>query len=164
MQYSFHDVLILLNPLDSVAVAKRALAPGDVITQLPAALAPLRNIEVSAAIPVAHKLALRDVPESAPVLKYGQTIGFAAQPIHPGQHVHSHNLYLKDYARDYAFGSDVRTLPAFPSDLPAHFEGFARADGRARHPQLPRRRLQRQLLCQRCPLRPRPLSHSRVQT
>jgi len=39
----------------------------------------------------------------APVKKYGQVIGFAKGDIAPGDHVHTHNLVVKDFARDYAF-------------------------------------------------------------
>jgi altronate hydrolase len=125
--YRFHDILILLNPIDTVAVAKRPLAPGDLITDLPGGLKPL---EVLAPIPVSHKLAIRAVGVSEPVLKYGQTIGFATSAIRAGDHVHSHNLHVQDYARDYAFGTDLRTLAPFPADLPSHFLGYARPDGR----------------------------------
>lgn len=130
-QIPFHEALILLNPLDTVAVAKRALGPGDVITPLPQALTPMDRIEVAQSIPVAHKLAIRPVAKDAVVLKYGQTIGFAQMDIAPGQHVHSHNLRLGDCSRDYAFGTDVRVLPPAPADLPATFMGYARPDGRA---------------------------------
>ncbi|MEI7766423.1 MAG: altronate dehydratase family protein [Phycisphaerae bacterium] len=129
-QYAFNDVLILLNPLDSVAGAKRVLHPGDVIVQVPAGAGVAGRVEVSAVIPVAHKLALRGIAADEAIIKYGQTIGFATTSILPGQHVHSHNVYLKDYARDYAYGSDVRQLPPPPTDGPQSFQGYARADGR----------------------------------
>ncbi len=126
-KYSFQEALILLNPLDSVAVAKKPLSAGDVIAGVPGGQAAL---EVRAAIPAAHKLAIKSVEEGQAVFKYGQTIGFAQIAIRPGDHVHLHNLFLKDYARDYAFGTDVRELAPFPTDLPADFPGYLRADGR----------------------------------
>jgi hypothetical protein len=39
-----------------------------------------------------HKVALRDIPAGAAVLKYGVRIGHATQPIQAGDWVHLHNL------------------------------------------------------------------------
>ena len=40
--------------------------------------------------------------------RYNQIIGFASRPIAPGEHVHTHNLAMGDFERDYAFGADVK--------------------------------------------------------
>ena len=42
------------------------------------------------------------------VRRYGQIIGFATQPIAPGEWVHTHNMAMGDFARDYAWGVDAR--------------------------------------------------------
>lgn len=42
-------------------------------------------------IPFGHKVALRDLAEGDPVLKYGVAIGVATRPIAAGDHVHVHN-------------------------------------------------------------------------
>jgi altronate hydrolase len=39
-----------------------------------------------------HKVAVERIPESAPVTKYGETIGLASRDIQPGDWVHTHNL------------------------------------------------------------------------
>lgn len=124
MRHNAAEVLIVLSPSDSVGVARRALAKGDVIVTND------WQIVLRDAIPQAHKLAIKAVADGAPVIKYGQTIGFASGMIAPGQHVHSHNLMLKDYARDYAFASAATPLPMVPAAEIPTFNGFLRADGR----------------------------------
>jgi altronate hydrolase len=50
----------------------------------------------------------RDIAPGEAVRRYGQVIGFASQPIRAGQHVHTRNLAMGDFARDYAFGQAAR--------------------------------------------------------
>ncbi|MBI3708684.1 MAG: UxaA family hydrolase, partial [Proteobacteria bacterium] len=63
-----------------------------------------------------------------PVRRYSQIIGFATIDIAPGEHVHTHNCEIRDFARDYAYGELAQ--PTRYVNQPATFEGFARADGR----------------------------------
>ena len=110
-----------LHPEDNVAVAIKTLPAGSeagdpgVVTEAP--------------IPAGHKVAQQRIDIDQPIRKYNQIIGFASQTILPGQHVHSHNVSLRDFERDYAFGKDVKTPEELPQ--PATFEGFLRPDGRA---------------------------------
>ncbi len=65
-----------------------------------------------------------------------------ASPSPPGDHVHSHNLgYVANDATAVAGG-----LAPVPTRATDSFEGYLRADGRVRHQELHRRRVQRQLL------------------
>ena len=48
------------------------------------------NVEVN--VENGHKYALTDIPKGAPVIKYGNPIGYATCDIRAGEHVHSHNL------------------------------------------------------------------------
>ena len=50
------------------------------------------------AIPLGHKLALKDFAVGDEVTKYGCVIGKVVQPIKAGQHVHVHNLKTKRWA------------------------------------------------------------------
>src|SRR5216684_2037149 len=75
-----------------------------------------------------HKVATRAIAVGEPIRRYGQIIGFATAPIAPGQHVHTQNCGMGDFAKDYAFGVDVTPTPNF--DLPATFDGIRRPDGR----------------------------------
>ena len=88
------------------------------------------GVEARARIPRGHKMAVRDIGENEPVVKYGQTIGFASTPIAAGDWVHEHNVYLREIERDYAYGTSARPTTFFPEDERARFMGFRRANGR----------------------------------
>jgi len=109
-----------LNPADDVVIACRELETGTNLLQ--------ENVVCRERIPAGHKVATRAVAPGEPVRRYAQVIGFATQPIAPGQHVHVHNLEVRDFARDYAFGEAYH--PTEFVDQPATFQGIVRADGR----------------------------------
>ena len=114
--------LILLNTRDNVAVARTALPRGRVIR--------VHALTCTSDIPAGHKVALSPIAKDDPVYKYGALIGYAAQGIQKGDHVHSHNLYMKDVSREYSVGTDmVDTHFTDPSDRPT-FEGYVRENGR----------------------------------
>jgi (2R)-sulfolactate sulfo-lyase subunit alpha len=76
---------------DDVAVAVRDVAPGA------ASAAYLESgdrfdITVATAIPLGHKIALRDLAASENVLEYGVLIGLTRVPVTAGELVHTHNL------------------------------------------------------------------------
>jgi len=48
--------------------------------------------EITGGIPFGHKVALRDIPAGAAVVKYGVVIGRASSDIPAGTHVHVHNV------------------------------------------------------------------------
>ena len=52
----------------------------------------LRSLE---AIPLGHKVALKDIKTGDTVLKYGHDIGRAVADVPKGGHVHIHNLKTK---------------------------------------------------------------------
>ncbi|MEI6667206.1 MAG: UxaA family hydrolase [Acidobacteriota bacterium] len=47
------------------------------------------------AVPLGHKIALRDVKTEETILKYGHDVGRAIADIPAGRHVHTHNLKTK---------------------------------------------------------------------
>lgn len=47
------------------------------------------------AVPIGHKVALRDLKVGDTVIKYGEDIGKVVAPIAKGEHVHTHNLKTK---------------------------------------------------------------------
>jgi altronate hydrolase len=108
---------IRLHPDDDVLIARSQLVGGVNIEGVP----------VRGLIPAGHKVAIRAIAKGEPVRRYNQIIGFASQPIAPGEHVHTQNLVMGDFARDYAFGADVKPVAARKH---ATFMGFKRADGR----------------------------------
>jgi altronate hydrolase len=111
---------IRLNPADNVVVARADLLPGTEIVG--------ENLRACSHVPVGHKIATASIGAGEAVRKYGQILGFAIEPIAPGDHVHTHNMAMGDFARDYAFGVDAH--PTQPMPQPATFQGIVRADGR----------------------------------
>lgn len=51
------------------------------------------------AIPLGHKVALRDLPEQAEVIEYGATIGVTSKRLRAGELVHIHNLRSARWTR-----------------------------------------------------------------
>src|SRR5438270_890184 len=111
--------VIRLHPDDGVLIARASLPPGIVIAE---------GVSTLERIPAGHKVAIRPIATGEPIRRYGQIIGFATAPIAPGQHVHTQNCGMGDFAKDYAFSADVVATPNF--DLPASFDGIRRSDGR----------------------------------
>src|SRR5215471_16331493 len=122
--YPLTERALVLRPGDDVAVVIRAMAVGDV-TRYEG-----REFRIPAAIPAGHKLALRDLPEEAPVRKYGQVIGFATQSIARGDHVHTHNLGVRPLQLEYEFGTEAQPLTPLAEPERSTFLGYRRADGR----------------------------------
>ena len=112
---------IRLHPNDDVLIARSQLVSGSTV----------ENIAVRGLIPPGHKIATHAIAQGAPVRRYNQIIGFASKAIAAGEHVHTHNLDMGpdkgDFARDYAYGADVKPEPARRE---ASFMGIQRADGR----------------------------------
>ncbi|WP_213875790.1 altronate dehydratase family protein [Pseudomonas sp. dw_358] len=115
---SIAAAVIRLNVLDDVLIARQPLTEGLVIEA--------ERLTVCQPIPAGHKVATRAIAQGEPLRRYGQIIGFASQPIAPGEHVHVHNVEMGDFSRDYAFGVDAREWPK----TEATFQGIVRADGR----------------------------------
>jgi altronate hydrolase len=112
---------IRLHPQDDVLIARTQLVGG----------ATAENVVVKGLVPAGHKVAARAIAAGEPVRRYNQIIGFASKPIAPGEHVHTHNLWMGPeggaFEREYAFGADVKPAPARRE---ATFMGIKRADGR----------------------------------
>ena len=50
------------------------------------------EIVVHGDVPYGHKIALCDIAKGEKIMKYGECIDAASQPIHKGDYVHIHNL------------------------------------------------------------------------
>ncbi|MBN1221401.1 MAG: altronate dehydratase [Anaerolineae bacterium] len=124
----FDKVALCLHPQDDVAIAKTNLTAGTVLV-LPATGQTPTELAISQFIPAGHKIALRRIAAGDTVRRYGQVIGFASQTIEPGQHIHTHNLKLKDFDREYAFGAEVKPVSYVPANERRMFMGYPRANG-----------------------------------
>lgn len=113
---------VRLHPADNVAVAVKAVSGGHKTGPF--------GVVAQGTIPAGHKMAIQPVKPGDPILKYGQTIGFASTAIRPGDHVHTHNVTVKDFARAYAFGEDATAPDVITSPNRAGFKGFMRQNGR----------------------------------
>src|SRR5207244_13228171 len=112
-----------LRESDDVAVIKRPIRAGTELFN------DSIQLTVGRDIPAGHKMAVQAIPDGAPVRKYGQIIGFAKGNIATGDHVHTHNLEMKDFARDYGFCIDARPLDYYPPEKMRFFQGYARPGG-----------------------------------
>jgi len=111
---------IRLHPNDDVIIATRQLVSGTRIET--------EDLVVTGLIPPGHKIATRAIAKGEPVKRYNQIIGVAREAIARGQHVHTPNLGMAEFAREHEFGVD--THPTAAAREPAHFMGIRRADGR----------------------------------
>lgn len=53
------------------------------------------RMKANVAVPIGHKIALKDLQVGDTVIKYGQDIGKVVAAIKKGDHVHTHNLKTK---------------------------------------------------------------------
>ncbi|MGD9802940.1 MAG: UxaA family hydrolase [Hyphomicrobiaceae bacterium] len=109
-----------LNPQDNILVAVDAVPQG----------ASVRGVRAAVRIPRGHKMAASLVAKGAPVMKFGQIIGFATEDILPGVHVHTHNCTFASFERDYAFCQDARQAEILAVEDQATFDGYRRASGK----------------------------------
>ena len=110
--------VIRLHPDDGVLIARASLPPGTIVAD---------GVTTRDRIPACHKVAIRPIAIGEPIRRYGQIIGFATAPIPPGQHVHTHNCGMGDFAKDYAFCADVTPTPT--SISPRALTAFAARTG-----------------------------------
>lgn len=109
-----------LNPADNVLIAVDEILAGS---------AP-DGVTARERVPKGHKMAAAPIETAEAIRKFGQVIGFASKPIHPGEWVHEHNCVMKDFARDYRFGEDARPEAVAPLDAQPTFAGYRRANGK----------------------------------
>lgn len=81
--------LLALHDDDDVAVALRDLPAGPARLKSGTVIEPL---DLTAAIPLGHKVARRAMAPGHHVRKYGAVIGEATAPIAAGEHTHVHNI------------------------------------------------------------------------
>ena len=112
--------VLRLHPADNVVIARSQLRAGTYVESL--------GLTIKQDVPAAHKVAVVDLSVGEKILRYGQVIGVASQAIQQGDHVHTHNLSMALFERDYAVSQDFR--PVEPASSPRTFMGIRRSDGR----------------------------------
>lgn len=81
---------IVMNEKDNTATAVEAIEAGAAV--MVSIAGQETSITVKHKIPFGHKFSLRAIDAGSPIIKYGETIGYATRPIAGGEHVHVHNL------------------------------------------------------------------------
>ena len=118
------DNLIVMHSTDSVAIATRELKTGET-----AQVGDI-TLVVKEAIPMGHKVAIRDMAADTDVIRYGESIGHATRPIGAGEWVHVHNIFTnleKDLTYTYA---PLEMESAGSEAKQPTFQGYRRGDGR----------------------------------
>jgi len=83
---------IMMDERDNVATALASLVGGERVEVVSSAQEVLREVAVSDAVPLGHKIALADIAKGGAVIKYGEPIGRASGDILVGDYVHIHNV------------------------------------------------------------------------
>nr|WP_319513582.1 altronate dehydratase family protein [uncultured Cohaesibacter sp.] len=113
---------IVLNPIDTIAVLPHGAKKGEDPLELGAPL--------EGNIMAGHKIARKAHEQGEAIIKFGQIIGRATQPIAAGEHVHSHNCAFSDHGQNYEIGCDYEAAKAAVPKLEARtFMGYKRANG-----------------------------------
>ncbi|MGH9357281.1 MAG: UxaA family hydrolase [Terriglobia bacterium] len=80
---------------DNVGVAVVDINAGEAVEGTTLDRGSALTVTAREAIPLGHKIALRDFRPGDTVVKYGEDIGKVVAEIRTGQHVHVHNLKTK---------------------------------------------------------------------
>ena len=115
---------LILNELDNVGVASDSVQTGQKIS-----LPGVESMIINQDVPASHKIAICDIDEGEAVIRYGESIGRAAEKIPRGSWVHTHNLIPPDGLATntgVAVETSIITL-----DGPDTFMGYTRPSGPA---------------------------------
>lgn len=125
--------LLRISPLDSVAVAIQPVAKGETLSVGGVTVTALEDI------PAGHKIALKDIREGEPVIKYGYQIGTAKHEIRQGEHVHTDNLHtLLSEQAAYTYHPEIaegfkekaaKLADSYKGKVPS-IKAYVRSDGR----------------------------------
>jgi len=83
---------IVMDPKDNVATLLSDVKASEVVVVISACGDVVKKVEAVHSIPFGHKIAIARIERNDLVLKYGEVIGEATEPIEEGEHVHIHNI------------------------------------------------------------------------
>lgn len=115
------NTTIRLDSADNTVIARVDLASGTLLQA--------EQLNTRQAIPQGHKIATRQIKKGQPILKYNTLIGFAAADIETGDWVHTHNVVMDDFKKDYAFSKEYAPTTLLPPEERASFMGIHRSNG-----------------------------------
>ncbi|MEY4589570.1 MAG: hypothetical protein RL497_1646 [Pseudomonadota bacterium] len=116
--------ILQLNSQDNIALALDDLVTGEQVNNTGAA--PLTILQPIAKM---HKVAVAPIVKGAAIKKYGQVIGFAAENILPGAHVHTHNCSMGAVDKNYDFCRNAQPTAYFSAQEMRYFQGYKRSNG-----------------------------------
>jgi len=122
MNVESRSPVIRLDAADNVVVARVEIPTGTFLAA--------EGVTTLHDVPLGHKIATHPLMKGEPVLKYNTIIGFAGEDIAPGSWMHSHNVLMDDFQKDYRFSQDYRPAELLPPAERATFQGIRRPDGR----------------------------------
>ena len=113
---------IKLNARDNVAIIVNDFG-------LPAGAKFACGLELRNFVPQGHKVALSDIAQEAPIVRYGEVIGYALRPIAAGEWVEEARIRMPD-APDLDRLEIANAVPEAQAPLTGYtFEGFRNPDG-----------------------------------
>ena len=83
---------LIMAAADGVAIALDDLVAGDRVKIKSLLQETVDEFKVSGPVPYGHKLSVGPLAKGSEVIKNGEVIGVASQPISRGEHVHIHNI------------------------------------------------------------------------
>jgi len=83
---------IVMDSKDNVATLLSDVQVGAVVTVISTDGNVVKEVKSARSVPFGHKIAIARIGRNELVLKYGEVIGEATEPIDEGEHVHVHNL------------------------------------------------------------------------
>jgi galactarate dehydratase len=113
---------IKLNERDNVAIVVNDFG-------LPAGSRFPSGLTLRAFVPQGHKTALVDIDQGAPILRYGEVIGYAASPILAGEWVDEARIHMPEAPSLDALEIATVVPPPQPPLEGFTFEGFRNTDG-----------------------------------
>jgi galactarate dehydratase len=113
---------IKLNDRDNVAIVVNDFG-------LPAGSRFACGLELKSFVPQGHKTALVDLPAGAPILRYGEVIGYAATPIGAGEWVDEARIRMPEAPSLDNLEISTAVPPALPPLEGFTFEGYRNPDG-----------------------------------
>jgi len=83
---------VVIDPKDNVATLLSDVKASVVVVVISTCGDVVKEVEAVQSIPFGHKIAITRIERNDLVLKYGEVIGKATEPIEEGEHVHIHNI------------------------------------------------------------------------
>ena len=111
---------IRLDPGDNVVTVTTALDAGVAV----------EDVITTGLVPRTHKIAGTAIRQGDAIRKYAQIIGYASTDIHPGDHVHTHNVEFRNTSADYEFATDLKPVTFVPESERDTFMGYRRENGK----------------------------------